>query len=109
MWQQVRREPPRALDVGREVGIAVFLGERATGGYSVDVVEARVQGANYVVTFRETAPRPGDMTTQALTTPWTIAVVRRSELPIVVRNLTPREGAVQRPENPIRPGARQER
>jgi len=109
VWQQVRREPPRSPDLAREIGIAVFLGERATGGYTVEVVDAQVQGENYVVTFRETSPGPGDMTTQALTAPWAIALVNRSDLPTVVRNLTPPEGAMQRPENPSRPGARQKR
>ncbi len=109
VWQQVGREPPRTLDVARELGVVVFLGQRATGGYSVEIVDVRVQGDNQVVTFRETSPHAGGMTTQALTSPWAIAVVTRSDRPTVVRNLTPRESGVQRPEHSKRPGARQER
>lgn len=108
-WRQVGRDPPRALDRAREMGVAIFRGERTTGGHSVEVVDARVLGESYAITFRATAPAPGDFTTQALTRPWAIAIVRRSDLPIVVQNLAPPPDGEQRPENPTRPSARQER
>ncbi|THF88255.1 protease complex subunit PrcB family protein [Deinococcus sp. KSM4-11] len=52
--------------------IGVFLGQRPTGGYSVRVLS--VSKADNVLTVRVQvhAPGPGAITTQALTSPWTL-------------------------------------
>ncbi|UBV43662.1 protease complex subunit PrcB family protein [Deinococcus taeanensis] len=55
--------------------IGVFLGQRSTGGYSVRVVGATVTGDAVTLRVRVTAPGAGSLTTQAITSPWTIVSV----------------------------------
>lgn len=111
LWQQVGREVPRPLDPEKEMGVVVFLGERNTGGYTVDVANVRIQAGRFIVEYRETAPAPDALTTQALTYPWAFALVPRSELPVVWQNLTPAPGSGTGRSQPAPPraGARQER
>lgn len=41
------------------------------------------------IDYRATTPEPGIMVTQALTHPWVVAVMPRSDLPVVGRNVAP--------------------
>jgi hypothetical protein len=111
-WQQVGREPPRALDTSREMGIALFLGEKTTGGYGAEITGVRVHEGRLVMVYRESSPAPDAMVTQALTSPWVVAIVPRSEWPVTANNLNPpRSGPqpVMRGEGPVAPDARTER
>jgi hypothetical protein len=62
------------LSAGETV-VGVFLGQRATGGYSVRVTGASAQGGVLTLTVNLTAPGSGSITTQALTSPWTLVRV----------------------------------
>lgn len=84
-WRQVKREKPRALDPAREMGVVVFLGQRNTGGYTVEIASVQPEERKLIVTYREKTPDPDMMVTQALTTPWAVAIVARSDLPIESR------------------------
>jgi hypothetical protein len=95
-WRQLDREPPRALDAGREIAVVVHLGERRTGGFGVELLAARAEGGTFVVEYRETVPEPGAMVTQALTSPWVAGVVPGTDLPVEFRRVAA-------------PGTRQER
>jgi hypothetical protein len=87
-WPQVRHAAPRAFDPARETAVAIFLGERRTGGFTVRVESATPQDGQLVVTYRESVPPAGTMVTQALTYPWTLAVFPRSTLPVAFRPAT---------------------
>ncbi|HZW98681.1 MAG TPA: protease complex subunit PrcB family protein [Trueperaceae bacterium] len=75
---QLQTPPLPSVNFERETLIAIFQGQQTTGGYGVQaqrVVEER--GELYVdVAFTE--PAEGAMTTQALTSPWTLVRVLRS-------------------------------
>lgn len=58
-----------------ETLVGVFLGQRATGGYGVRVVAASAQGGALTLTVAVQAPGPNSLTTQAITSPWTIVRV----------------------------------
>jgi hypothetical protein len=88
-WPEVRQTAPRAFDPAREMAVAVFLGERRSGGYTVRFVSAEPHDGQLVVTYQESAPPPGSMVTQALTYPWTLAVLPRSPLPVRFRPAQP--------------------
>ena len=85
IWQRIGREPPRPLDPPGEMAVAIELGVKFTGGYSVEVAGTRVQAGALVVDYREIAPPPGALVTQSLTNPWVIAVMPASSLPVVFR------------------------
>ena len=82
-WKQVGRDMPRQLDPAAEMAVTVFIGERRTGGYVVQVLSAGVDQDNLVVVYEEQAPGPDQFVTQALTTPWVVAVVPLSDRPVV--------------------------
>ena len=52
--------------------IGIFLGQRPTGGYSVRAVSAQANKDVLTLTVKVQSPGPGSITTQALTSPWTI-------------------------------------
>lgn len=85
LWSSVRKEPPRNLNLATEMGVIVHIGERPTGGYAVEVVRTYVENDRFVVEFTEIRPPPHSGTTQALTQPWVIAIVPRSELRVAFR------------------------
>ncbi len=84
-WKQVNRDMPRQLDPAAEMAVAVFVGERRTGGYVVQVLSAGVEKDDFIVVYEERAPGPDQFVTQALTTPWVVAVVPLSDRPVVFK------------------------
>ncbi|MFC4636866.1 protease complex subunit PrcB family protein [Deinococcus hohokamensis] len=66
---------PAAPSVSGSTLVGVFLGQRSTGGYGVQVTGARVNGSALTLIVRVTAPGPGSITTQAITSPWAIVRV----------------------------------
>jgi hypothetical protein len=84
-WRQVGRDAPRPLNMTAEMAVAIALGERRTGGYTVEIVRVYERGGQLVVEYREEAPGPDMMVTQALTAPWVVAIVPRSELPVTAQ------------------------
>jgi hypothetical protein len=57
-----------------------YWGEKPTGGYSLAVESARVEGDKVTVRLRLKEPPPDAMVTQALTYPYAAAVVRDVDL-----------------------------
>jgi len=70
------------VDWAREMVVAVFLGERPTGGYRIAVREAREAGGKLRLTVVESKPPPEALTTQAFTSPFQIVAVKKSRLPV---------------------------
>lgn len=88
-WRQVEMPAPQALDPARDLGVVVLMGEKRTGGYAVEIVSVEPRDGSLLVTYRESAPAPDMMVTQALTAPWAAALVPRSTLPVVFRPAAP--------------------
>lgn len=55
--------------------VGIFLGQKPTGGYGVQVVGARVAQGVLTVIAQVRSPGAGAITTQALTSPWTLIQV----------------------------------
>jgi len=99
---QGKTAPPK-LDFGREMGAAVFLGTRPTGGYGVEIRGAREEKGRLVVTVVERKPPPAAMTIEVLTSPFQYAVLRKSALPVEWRLVS--DGAKPKPATPRTPPA----
>ena len=67
-------------DSGRGIYMIAYWGEKPTGGYSLAVESARVEGDKVTVRLRLKEPPPDAMVTQALTYPYAAAVVRDVDL-----------------------------
>ena len=81
---QTNPPPPPAVDFTKEIVAAVFLGERPTGGYEIDIVSAEQSDGVLTVSFEEKEPRPGGIQTQAFTQPFHIVRVANKDIQKVV-------------------------
>ena len=86
-WKQAGRDRPRPMDATQEMAVVISLGERRTGGFGAEVLHTGVQEGKLVIDYRETAPAPGMMVTQALTYPWVVVLIPRSDLPVLGRSM----------------------
>jgi len=82
VWSQVHatqlQQPPLPqVDFQRETLVAIFLGQRNSGGYGVTVRRVAVEGNDLYLDTEFREPAPGAITTQALTSPWTLVRVLR--------------------------------
>ena len=76
LWRQHAGERARpAVNFGKEIVVAVFLGSRPTAGFSIEIVAAREDGASLIVQYRETRPPSGGIVAQVLTSPYHIVAV----------------------------------
>lgn len=84
LWKRHNFDKPApAVDFSKEMVVAVFMGSRPTGGFSLDITSAAESGGRFVVSYRERAPKPDALTAQVLTAPYHIAAVPKSALPII--------------------------
>jgi len=75
LWQQhasraVPAPPAPAVDFSKESVLVVYMGEKNSGGYSIEVTGVQKENGKLAVSVRQTSPGPGTMTTMALTQPF---------------------------------------
>ena len=70
------------VDFNNEIVIAVFQGEKPTGGYSIEIIKI-VEDNKIIVFYKEFSPEPGDFVTQALTQPYHIVKIKKSDKEVV--------------------------
>ena len=68
-------DPAPPVDLTKTTVIAVFLGERSTAGFAVEITGVRRDGASLVVTWSERTPSAGQMTAQIITSPAHLATI----------------------------------
>ncbi|MBV9210079.1 MAG: DUF885 family protein [Acidobacteria bacterium] len=81
-WQRVWRtvggdRPMPEVNFNTRAVVVVYQGRKSTGGYSIAVEEIRRTGSNLVVKVKEQSPRPGEITTDALTSPFVVVSIPR--------------------------------
>lgn len=76
--------PPKAPDVdfSKHMVLAVFMGEKPTTGYETRITKVVKTEKGLKVYVRETAPKPDDITGQAITAPFHMAIVPKSDVPV---------------------------
>jgi len=83
-WQQLWRQHSSAstapaslptVDFDRELVAAVFLGEKPTGGYGVEISSAEVADSSLTIFVKETSSKPGAIVTQAINQPFHIVLI----------------------------------
>lgn len=70
-------EPAPEIDFDRSMVVAATLGQRSTGGYSIDIDDVYAIDGATLVEVVETSPGEGCLVTQALTAPAVAVVVDR--------------------------------
>jgi hypothetical protein len=70
LWKRAWPERPvPSVDFATRTVLAVAMGERATGGYSIEVAAVTAENGRLVALVRSIAPGPGCAVTMALTQP----------------------------------------
>jgi len=72
--------PP--VDFSREMVVGVFMGERETGGYRIEISGIERTESGIRVRYVTRAPEPGAVLTQALTQPFHLIRLARDERPV---------------------------
>jgi VWFA-related protein len=76
LWKKHAPERPvPAVDFGREMVAAVFLGSRPTGGFAAEIVGAGSKAGAFVVQYRETKPAADAIAAQILTSPFLLVAM----------------------------------
>jgi PrcB C-terminal len=76
--------PATIVDFDREMVVGIFLGEKSTGGYEVEIVRAEQRDSALYFYYREESPPPGAMVTQSLTQPFHLVKVAKYQNPQVI-------------------------
>lgn len=87
-WQDLwkRHSPMRpmpAVDFSTRMLIAVFAGEKATGGYAITIYKVAEEGKTITVHFHEISPPPDAIVVQVITQPYHIVEIEKTPLEIV--------------------------
>mgnify|MGYP001828945318 CR=1 FL=1 len=81
LWQLVGEPPPGDLPAD-SMALAVFLGSRPSGGYTVAFDRVVRQDGVVIAGYRETTPPPDALVSQALTAPYAIRLVQADTAPV---------------------------
>lgn len=74
LWLTVGQDAP-TLDFKKYFAVAVFVGERPTGGYTVEFLEPVPKGMDLIVRYR--IKEPTGFSTQAIAQPWKVRAFAR--------------------------------
>ena len=81
-----RPELPK-IDFEKEMVVAIFMGERSSGGYEIEIINIIKTEKQIVIEVEEEEPPPESLRTMALTQPYHIVVIKRYTRPVVFSKL----------------------
>jgi len=85
-WRNFQRDHrlnwPLNIDFKRDMVIAVLLGTRNSGGYSAIISDVRATDWSVEVTYSEIPPHASQALSAALTNPYVLSVIPRSQTPV---------------------------
>jgi hypothetical protein len=67
------------IDFSKELLVVAAMGQKRTGGYAIEIVKAEVTGNRLRIHVKHTTPAPGSMNIQALTAPFHIVAIPRTD------------------------------
>lgn len=74
--KSVNSEKETKVDFKNSQAIALFLGQKNTGGYSISVENVEETSDEIIVKVKSTSPKPGEVATMALTNPYYVAKIK---------------------------------
>jgi hypothetical protein len=80
----INPSPAPIIDFNREMVVGIFLGEKPTGGYEVEIVRAEQRDSSLYFYYREKSPPLRAMVTQALTQPFHLVRVAKYDTPQII-------------------------
>ncbi|MFA5137608.1 MAG: protease complex subunit PrcB family protein [Elusimicrobiota bacterium] len=82
LWKQSLNKEAPAVDFGKFVAAAVFVGVRNTGGYGVDFLPPVSDGAAAVIGYTVRSPGKSSFVIQSFTQPYAIRLYRKPGTPV---------------------------
>ena len=84
LWEKVHRGtyPKKQLpevDFSRETVLAVFMGTRSTGGYSIEITRVHKNNGVIKAVAETSSPAPGDLVTTVITQPFHIVKINTAK------------------------------
>lgn len=79
LYASVNDEQVPKIDFSKERIVALFLGQKNTGGYSIKVKDVVEKGGKIYVSVEEITPKPGGMATMAISNPYTIVKINATK------------------------------
>src|SRR5262245_53835284 len=67
---QATSSPAPQVDFATEMVAVIFLGEKRTGGYDVEIIKAERNDSSLCFYYRERSPSPGGVVIQVMTQPY---------------------------------------
>lgn len=67
------------IDFKKQRVVALFLGQRNSGGYEIKIKNVEEKDNKIYVTVEEVGPKPGDMATMAITNPFVVAKINSTK------------------------------
>ena len=86
LWLSLEQGGAPPLDFTKYFAVAVMVGERPTGGYTVEFLDSVPKGMDVTVRYRVLTPT--GFTTQAFTQPWKVRAFPRVKGKVYVEALT---------------------
>lgn len=86
VWERVGTAAPSGLP-DDQAAVAVFAGQKRTGGYSVEFTDVQRDENQTIVHYRIKMPSLTQMTTQVMTSPYAIKLVPHNGKPVVVQEV----------------------
>lgn len=74
------------IDFTKNNVVALFMGEKRTGGYSIGIKKVTIEGNTAIVTSVETKPQEGHVT-MAITSPYCIALIPKTQKVTVEKDM----------------------
>ena len=72
-------------DVNKANFVILNLGEKSSGGHSINVEKAEETPTQIILTVKENGPQPGEMTTSVMSNPYTVVKVN-SKKEIIIKD-----------------------
>jgi protease stability complex PrcB-like protein len=69
------RKKVKPTDIDSANFVILSAGEKNTGGYSIGIEKVEETDKNIIITVKEEGPKPGEMVTESMTTPFTIVKI----------------------------------
>ncbi len=83
LWASLLPQAPLpAIDFSRQEVVAIFSGQRPSGGYSLEILSAAPEASALIIRYRERLPPPGIPPPEGATTPYILRVVPKNDLPV---------------------------
>ncbi|HDD57113.1 MAG TPA: protease complex subunit PrcB family protein [Thermoplasmatales archaeon] len=75
------------IDFTKNMVLAVFMGQRCTGGFAVEIKKIEKYSSELVVLFTDTEPASKAEVTTVLTQPYHIVKIRKVNLPVKFKKI----------------------